>query len=36
MPDFNQPRMKKPELELVSQETGRTMVLRLLSIILII
>lgn len=31
MPDFNQPRMKKPELVLVKQESGRTVRLQLLS-----
>lgn len=32
MPDFNQPRMKKPDLVLVNQESGRTVSLRIISI----
>jgi hypothetical protein len=31
MPDFNKPRMKKPDLVLVTQESGRPIVVRLLS-----
>lgn len=36
MPDFNQPRMKKPDLILVTQESGRTISLKLISIFYII
>lgn len=32
MPDFNQPRMKKPNLVLVSQESGRTISFKIISI----
>lgn len=31
MPDFNQPRMKKPEMIIVKQETGRPIEVRLIS-----
>ena len=31
MPDFNQPRMKKPDVVLVTQETGRLIQLNLQS-----
>lgn len=31
MPDFNAPRMKKPDIEVVTQESGRNITLRILS-----
>lgn len=31
MPDFSQPRMKKPEMVVVQQESGRPIELRLIS-----
>ncbi len=31
MPDFNQPRMKKPEMIVVEQESGRLIEIRLIS-----
>lgn len=36
MPDFNQPRMKKPEMIVVEQESGRSITIRLISKIKII
>lgn len=36
MPDFTQPRMKKPDVALVNQENGRTIVLRLSSMVFFI
>ena len=32
MPDFNQPRMKKPDMIVVEQESGRPLEIRLISI----
>ena len=31
MPNFNQPRMKKPQMKMVTQQNGRPIVVRLFS-----